>query len=196
MLVDVPNNQISSEIRGKLLPPGETEWVTDYTRIKESRGRVVGSSPKWRRYGESHGTECGQGCAVGMQRPRPRLPSCFYTKQTSPYDIDHRKMPRGDTSCTRRNPIYNGQGSRAMREEIGKENLRVKPLHVLSPRTSPVPKFKAELEFDFVWPLYYKTRNKTKQPTKLILLFSHARLTELYTSSRVNTWPRVNSRER
>ena len=37
-----------------------------------------------------------------------------------------------------------------MREEIGKENLRVKPLHVLSPRTSPVPKFKAELEFDFV----------------------------------------------
>ena len=69
MLLDVPNNRICSEIREKLLPPGETQWVNDYARIKERRGRVVESSRKGRSYEESHGTESGQGWTVGMQRP-------------------------------------------------------------------------------------------------------------------------------
>ena len=148
MLVDVPINRICSEIRETLFPPGETQWVNDYARIKESRGRVVGSSRKGRSYGESHGTESGQGWTVGMQRPSSWLPSCFYTQETSPCDIDHRKaMLRGNTTCTRRNRIYNVQGSRSIldtsAEEIGKKNLRAKPLP--SPRTW-------QLDCDFAGP--------------------------------------------
>ena len=85
------------------------------------------------------------------------------------------------------------------------KKLRAKSLP--SPPTSALPKFRAELVDPFSSHIHSLqlvsislgpciTRHERKQPTKLILLFLHARLPELYTSSCVKTWPRVNSRER